>query len=140
MVVVLDFDEHVAGAAVLACVRESFLTDPVEGGFDLGAVPAGASVRELDPDSTSRPSRRARSARSSMAACTPASSSAMGRSAVMSERTLKISDSNWLGASTRRRVDFERPAEEFRALRHDVESEPVRLLMRVESLAVVADG
>ena len=75
-----------------------------------------------------------------MAACTPASSSAMGRSAVMSERTLKISDSNWLGASTRRRVDFERPAEEFRALRHDVESEPVRLLMRVESLAVVADG
>ena len=45
-----------------------------------------------------------------------------------------------LSASTGRGVDFERSLEELRAFPHDVEPEPVRLCIRVESVAVIADG
>jgi hypothetical protein len=45
-----------------------------------------------------------------------------------------------LGASAGGGVDLERSAEEFGALPHDVEPEPIGLRPEIESAAVIADG
>jgi len=101
--VFLDLDRRSSRPAVLLGVGERFLDDPVDRGFELGGVPVGRAavlVGEVDGElDVEAVWPRARSARSSIAALVPSSSSAAGRRSVISARRLPMSLSSWATAS-----------------------------------------